>query len=707
MGCLYGRGGRKDAATKDSEGDCIGDVGCLRRAHGDAIARYTPPVVRERLPALLLASLPAFSATAEAGPPVPEVDPVEPDGRFPIWPSEVDRIAAPLRDPASATETVRVAALDELRQFATSVIMPEIDLALTDPSPEVRRLALELCTSRRILACVPAAEKMWEEGEGSVRMMALQLLSQDPSEQHLALLYEAMRDPNDLMREHAIMLLVDSPLSDEQAEQARQEIVAQLGDVSARVRRTAARSLGRLGPGEGGPALVRLLDDIDPQVAEAAAYGLGQLEDPRTAPALRRALETPINPTFANEAVNALARLPGEDIDEALLQLFDSPPRNVRRTDVATAIGRRASPSDELIAGLVDRIRDADLREPAIQSLLWLGDLAVPELERALARGLEPDIGLEVERLLAARKLEPTPSEVVAGMAAATKPVAPLPAANQREAWFERLREHDGIDAAAELARLHPEWLSGALAWQLRRGSTPEQVLPWLTILALARDSMLDDDDDAVIWGLVAGWASDAGLGGEGRCVATLALGSAVMGRHAELAEAELVRLTSAALDEVRGCAALALARHGNDPALEGLLADPSPQVRAMAALAHRSLPRIDARVRARLALQGDRDSEALARTSARLVLTQPAERARWTLLRGRASTSVLFGDQSPHWQRFDLDGEPVDVPMFGSDDRLWAIVPLEGAVVREQPAPPVLVAPSPYGGYPHYGPYY
>ncbi|MCA9683914.1 MAG: HEAT repeat domain-containing protein, partial [Myxococcales bacterium] len=257
-------------------------------------------MLRDRLPALFLATLPALAVTAAGETPARAEDP---GGRFPIWPTEIDRIAAPLRDPALMNEVARLAALEELQQYATAVILADVELALTDPSPEVRSAALQICASRRILACVDEAETMWEEGEGSVRLMALELLSQDPSEEHLELVYEAMRDPNDLIREHAINLLVDAPLQGKAADEARQEIVAQLGDVSARVRRTAARSLGRMGPGEGALALVRLLEDIDQGVAEAAAFGLGQLADPRTAPALRRALENPNNSNFAAAVV--------------------------------------------------------------------------------------------------------------------------------------------------------------------------------------------------------------------------------------------------------------------------------------------------------------------------------------------------------------------------------------------------------------------
>jgi HEAT repeat protein len=662
---------------------------------------YSRAVVRRRLPALLLATLPVFAVEASAGPPrkkAPAPEPAEPgphelDGRFPIWPTEVDRIAAPLRDPSTATESVRMAALEELQQFATVVILPEIELALTDPSPEVRRIALELCANRRVLACVPEAERLWQEGEASVRMIALRLLSQDPSDEHLALLYEAMRDPSDMVREQAITLLVEAPLDEAQALTARKEIVAQLGDVSTRVRATAARALGKLGPGDGALALVRLLDDIDPYVAEAAAVGLGQLEDARTGPALERALETPVNANFANAAIGALARMPGDDMDARLLELFDSPPRNTRRTDICNAIGGRPNPSGALIDGLIDRIRDPELRDSAIQTLLRMGDLAVPQLETVLARGLEPDLAVEVERLLAARKLETTPAEVVLGVVA-TEPVESLPERGDRDAWFEVLADPSRIDAAAALVDDPPEWFAGSLVWQLDRASNAEQVHAWLTALALIREPVLERSTDVIHWERIAGWAADVGGSTESRCLATLALGSAVEGPHADLVRLELSARIGDASPDVRGCAVLALARFGDDPVFEGLLADPSPRVRAMTALALRGIPRLDARVRARLALQADRDYEVASRGAAALTLAASKPQGRMVLVRSRLSTLASDPDASVDWQAFELEGRRVDVPMFGSGKRIWAIVPMQGAVMAEVVSAPVVIRP-------------
>lgn len=632
----------------------------------------------------------------------PEARANDVEGRFPIWPTEIDRIAAPLRDPTMMSESARIAALAELSEYATEVILADLEFALTDPSPEVRSQALQLCAERRLLACVDEAEKMWEEGEGSVRLMALKLLSQDPTQEHLDLIYEAMRDPNDVIRQQAILLLVDAPLGAERAAEARQELVAQLGDFSALVRRTAAQGLGRMGPGEGGLALVRLLEDIDPSVSTAAAVSLGQLADTRTSPALQRALENPNNAQFAVAALGALGRLPGQDIDAALLELLDAPPRNLGRPDVARAIGRRPEPSAELIGGLVERMRDPELREPSTQALLLLGDRAVAQLEAAAERGLEPDIALEVERLLAARKLEPTPR--IADNSHAVAPTLILPAIGERDAWFELLGDPEAVPVGAALAQAlgsagdAGEWFEGALAWQLDRAATAEQVGPWLTALALAPRPMLDAEAHAVSWARIAGWAHASDASAQSRCLATMALGRAVQTRHAEHMRDELRALAAAHVVDVRGCAALALARHGDDPLLETLLVDPSPRVRAAAALALRVIRKPAAPVRSRLALQADRDSEPRARTSAALVLESRDPSASFVLLRGRANTTGL-GDAG-QWERYEWNGREVDVPLLGSD-RGWAIVPLEGAVEAIVETAPVLIPVMPnYGGY-------
>jgi HEAT repeat protein len=446
--------------------------------------------------------------------------------------------------------------------------------------------------------------------------------------------------------------------------------------------------------------LVRLLEDIDPSVSTAAAVSLGQLADARTSPALRRALENPNNPQFANAALGALARLPGQEIDAALLELLDAPPRNLGRNEVAKAIGRRAGPSPELIGGLVERMRDPELREPSTQALLLLGDRAVALLEDAAERGLEPDIALEVERLLAARRLQPTPR--IADSSQTVQQALVLPSLDQREAWFELLGDPEAVPVGAALAEQleaagrAADWFEGALAWQIDRAATAEQLGPWLTALALAPRPVLDAEAHAVSWARIASWAHASDASAQSRCLATLALGRAVETRHAERMREELRALAAAHVVDVRGCAALALARHGDDPLLESLLADPSPRVRAAAALALRVVRRPAAVVRSRLALQADRDSEPRARTSAALVLESRDPSAKFVLLRGRANTTGL-GDAG-QWEHYEFRGHEVDVPLLGSD-RGWAIVPLEGAVEAIVETAPVLIPTPTYGG--------
>lgn len=639
----------------------------------------------------MLATLPAFAPAESAAEGA--------DGRYPVWPTELDRIAAPLRDPASMSESARIAALGELSEFASEVILPDLELALTDPSPEVRKTALQLCAERQLLACVGAAETMWEEGEGGVRLMALELLSRQPTAEHLELLREAMDDPSDLMREQALILLAEAPLDEAQSQQAREEIIKHLSDISARVRRTAARSLGQLGPGEGALALVRLLEDLDRNVANAAAIALGQIGDARVAPALQRSLESPTDSNFAASVVYALGQLPGDDVEAFLLELFDTPPRNLRRADVSKAMGRRPNPGARLVSGLVERMRDQELRPEAINALLWLGDAALSALEDASARGLEPNIALEVERLLAARRVELTPR--VALREGPSERTVVLPSADEREAWFELMGDPEAIEVGAALGELAPPWLEGALAWQIERGAAATQVRPYLAALAVAEQPLLAQKDHLISWARIATWAHEPGASTESRCLATLALMRADGTSHAEFALAELRALAAAHIADVRGCAAIGLARLGDQELLEQLLADPSPRVRASAAIAVGMLRRPSSQLRARLAVQADHDSEMRARTGAAAVLEGRTRDLALSFVRG-PSGSAAGSTVISHWTRFELGGRELDVPMLGGG-RGWAIVPLEGATAAPIEASPIPTQPYRYNYFDYY----
>jgi hypothetical protein len=276
-----------------------------------------------------------------------------------------------------------------------------------------------------------------------------------------------------------------------------------------------------------------------------------------------------------------------------------------------------------------------------------------------------------------------------------------LPPIDDREAWFDRLGDPEAELVGAALAEAAPAWMAGALAWQLDRAATADQVRPWLTALALAPAPILDESADAVIWGRVASWAHDPSISTQSRCISTMALGRAAGTRHADQVSAELRRLAAAHQADVRGCAALALARFGEDPLLEALLADPSPRVRAATALALRIIRKPAAPLRSRLSLQADRDSEMRARTSAALSLKSRDPNAAFVLLRARPSSALGLAGPD-HWERFVFGQLEVDVPMLGSS-RGWAIVPLSGAVPAVVDTGAVLIPVNSYGPYDYY----
>ena len=72
-------------------------------------------------------------------------------------------------------------------------------------------------------------------------------------------------------------------------------------------------------------------------------------------------------------------------------------------------------------------------------------------------------------------------------------------------------------------------------------------------------------------------------------------------------------------------------------------------------------------------------------------------------LVRARLSSLANDPDASVEWQAFEVAGHRVDVPMFGSGKRIWAIVPMRGAVMAEVVSTPVVIRPVYDYGHHHY----
>ncbi len=606
--------------------------------------------------------------------------------RWPLWPSEVTRTAAPLRagPGIGVPEAHKLQALRALERYPDPLVAGLILEALGDSTASIRREALQSCLERTMLECVPQALAYWQDeaGDPGVRIAALRVVALAGTA-HATLMLAALRDAEEAVRAEAAYTLARVPWPADQAARVRTALIGKLVDTAPPVRRAAARSLGLLGPAPvgAGPvadpaplALARLLTDPDPQVRQDAAEALGNLRDARAAPPLLRALEAGDEVYVSRQMILALATLPGAEVDAALLRLLDTPPRGLTHRNVAEALGRRPTPSKPLIDGLVARLREEALQPFILEILLLHGAAAAPALRLARARGLEPSLALAVDRLLAA--LAP-PTH------APPKPA--WPTADDRDAWHLRLRSPDALSAAAVLAEASPAWLGAAAAGALALPHGPPQRRAWL--LALARSTIHLPADDAVTPARLAGWVGDPGLAPIDRCLALAGL-ARVDRTHADLRDETLAAAAADRDPSMRACAA---ATTRDATILAGLLHDPSPRVRALASFTVAAcpveIPRDTHAELARLALADPHPGVARA---ARAAVTRPPRMDRCRMQVVDLPESSAPGDGiGPGWADLEWRGQTLRLPALPVGARRWLVLP------GTEPATPVVTLPN------------
>lgn len=569
---------------------------------------------------LALAGLAVLAAAAPAAAGEPR--------HWPLWPSEVARVAEPLRPLPGGElrvipETRKIAAVRALDRYPTPLVAPLLVEALDDRASGVRREALAACLERQIVACAAPARRIWtvEIMDPALRISALRVVALGGEPDRLPLFLAALRDPDEQIRAEAVRTFVAATWPKDQHASVRAGVIAKLADPSPVVRRAAAYGLGMLGPGDGALALTRLLADPDPQVRQDTADALGRLRDPRAAPALLRALQAGDETYVARSFLVAFAAVPGPDVDLELLRLFDAPPRNLSHRTLAEVIARRPAPGPALAEGLVARLREDPLRGPALDALLGLGEVARPALRAAQTRGLEPPLDLEVRRLLAALDLPDRP----------TLRVPPWPKEQDREAWSAALADPDParrLLAARALGERAPAWLAAAAAGRLEAPAPAELRRPWLLALAVAEAWTAPAPAALARLSL---WTGDHDLASADRCLALAALAGHRPDRSAF--EAAAARRFADRDPGVRACAAgLAawLPERAADPALAGLLHDPAARVRTAAALALACRDDLPAELALELAVLAARDPDPAVQRAAGLAQTARAGCPRW-----------------------------------------------------------------------------
>ncbi len=634
--------------------------------------------------------------------------------RWPLWPTQVDVVTAPLRSANQAgptasgrvaPELVRLNALAEFENFPEELIVDDLVAALTDRSSGVQRAALQQCIARALHACIPKAQEVWDDStnDGSVRLYALELMLLEPKKQYVDALLQALQDPREQLRNAATALAGKVVLPPDSQELVRSALIAKLGDSIPHIRASAARSLGRLGPGRGALPISRLLQDPDPNVRRWAATALGQFGDPRAIPAMMRAVEAGDEAYVSRALLHGLSLLPGEEVDELLLRLLDDQPRGLAMSNVVGAIGVRDEVSQLLLDGLLLRLAEVHLRESVVSALEFLGERARPSLERALARGLDPELTLEVERLLAALDLptEPIPAALD----------EPPPTPTTPDGWREQFATPDvarRLAAVETLVAQPPTWLAAAIVRELETANTPMVARGWIAALALAPSETAAAVDrsrggGALLWAKLGRWARDARLSTDDRCLCVDALAAAAAakrGRRARAAQS-LRALAESTSRELRTCAALSLGRMHDANALAGLLHDTSPRVRTGAALGvaiMRAAARRDggrdplrhSDLAAHLTLLAHSDDHVGVRLAARLAAHDPAddsapEGLAWLRWDDRARST----ETNTAWRPATAYGLDVLLPTREYGGVSWIYLHGLAATARETPVTP------------------
>jgi HEAT repeat protein len=503
-----------------------------------------------------------------------------------------------------ADETVRCRAAETLGQLD-----PESDEAvralvdtLTDPSAAVRA-----ATARGLAALGPAARAavpdlmpLLQDQDADVRTLAADAIAQagQLDESTTATLVRGLASPDNVVRAQTAEALgtVGAPAGEAAAALAR--VLRDNNDV---VRAKAAAALGKIGEAAADvavPSLVRALRDRDSWVSALAAEALAEMGEAAdaAAPALIRALGH-VNAQVRANAALALGRL-GTDAERArtALERAAGDDDGGVRAQAVRALGRLGSHrprSLELILGSLDdpdpQVREAgaeavghaerppgDVERLLVPLLADANDQVKVQAARVLADqvGPTPDVINGLGHLLTVD--DSTWVQVHAGLALARLGPA---AASAGLALFRVARTGEAAvreQAMKALAMIQPPEAAGAFVAGLKDPSAE------VRLIASAGWVKADSVPDVAIQPLV-----DALRDPESQVRANAALALSRVENLPAEAIPLLVDCTADPSDRLRLNATLALRfapPAGTLGVMEGLLDDPSPRVRVVAA---------------------------------------------------------------------------------------------------------------------------
>ncbi len=157
-------------------------------------------------------------------------------------------------------------------------------------------------------------------------------------------------------------------------QEAESRLLTVLKHRDARVRRSAAAALARLGSNRGVFALQPLLTDSDASVRLQAVHGISSARLPRSVPALLRALDQETDPEIQHALLIALGAHPTDDAVERLSQaaqpgsILNRRPTPYRLAAV-NALGEAATPAAMSALRAMQGDRDKEVRAAVERSL--------------------------------------------------------------------------------------------------------------------------------------------------------------------------------------------------------------------------------------------------------------------------------------------------------------------------------------------------